>query len=64
MKWWEQNKTKSLTEIQILVTEWAIAEETKRPSEFTDEERKAMAKRLDDLRRTDKPIPSTLPWFK
>ena len=64
MKWWEQNKTRSLAEIQILVTEWAIAEEAKRPTEYTDEERKALQKSLDDLRRTDKPIPSSVPWSK
>lgn len=64
MKWWEENKTKSLTEIQILVTEWAIAEEAKRPTEYTDEERSALAKTLDKLRKTNKPIPSTVPWFK
>lgn len=64
MKWWEQIKTKSLTEIQIVVTEWTIAEEAKQPSEFTDEERKALSERLQRLRTTNKPIPSTVPWSK
>ena len=64
MKWWEQNKSKTLVEIQILVTEWAIAEEAKRPTEYTDDERKALRKRLEDLRETNNPIPSKLPWSK
>ena len=64
MSWLEQNKDKSLVEIQIAVTEWTIAEEEKVASEYTEEEKAALAKRLNDLRRTNKPLPSTKPWIK
>lgn len=64
MNWWEQNKDKSLTDIQIAVTEWTIAEEEKASVDFSDDEKAALAKRLRDLRSTGKPFPSTVPWVK
>lgn len=64
MSWWEQNKDKSLVEIQIAVTEWTIAEEERVASDYTEEEKAALTKRLHDLRHTKKPLPSTKPWVR
>ncbi len=62
--WWERNKDRTLAEIQIVVTEWTIEEEEKSPEGYTDDERQFLLKRLQDLRNTNTPIPSPVPWHK
>jgi len=46
-KWWEENKDKTLAQMQLEVLDWVIAEEAKRPGDFTDAERRE----LQDLRK-------------
>jgi hypothetical protein len=55
--WWEKNKSKSLKEIQLEVLDWVIAEETKKPKSYIDEERKALADMRAELVKTGNAIP-------
>ena len=41
-KWLEDNKDKSLYEIQLLVVDWVIEQESKNPKDFTIQEQRAM----------------------
>ena len=55
-QWWGKNKDKTLSQMQLEVLDWVIAEEAKRPGDFTDEERRvlqALRKKLQG----GKPLP-------
>lgn len=47
-EWLERHKDKSLYDLQLMVLDWIIGEEAKRPGDFTDVERKE----LSELRKT------------
>lgn len=62
--WCEARKDKSLRELQIESLEWTIAEEAKRPQDFTDVERTHLQKVLAKLRTSDKPLPAASLWAR
>ena len=56
-EWIEKNKHKSLQEMQLEVLDWVIAEEAKRPADFTDKEREKLTSLRDCLAKDKKPLP-------
>jgi hypothetical protein len=68
-KWWEKNKDKTLYQMQLEALDWVIAEEAKRPRDFTDEERRHLQRLRKKLVKSGKPLPIsrglpvlTKPW--
>jgi hypothetical protein len=57
-EWWEKNKTKTLYQMQMEALDWVIAEEAKRPGDFTDEERKALQTIRKKLVDSGKSLPA------
>jgi hypothetical protein len=55
--WWEKNKEKTLYQIQLEALDWVIAEETKRPGDFTDKEKQSLQKLRKRLVEGGKPLP-------
>ena len=55
-KWLKENKGKTLYELQLMVIDWVINEETKHPNDFTDDEKTQMKKLRDELVKDGKPI--------
>jgi hypothetical protein len=55
-QWYEQNKQQSLYELQLMVIDWIIAEEDKKPSDFTGEEKAKLREIRSNLRKSSKPI--------
>lgn len=55
-RWWQTNKDKSLLAMQVMVVDWIIAEEAKKPSDFTDGDRAYLAKFRADLIESHKPV--------
>jgi hypothetical protein len=55
-KWYEANKSKMLYELQLMVIDWVIAEESKSPEDFTDEERAAVQEFRSKLIESGKPF--------
>jgi hypothetical protein len=62
--WWEEHKMKTVRELQITVVDWIIVEEAKTPDKFPETEKSALREKQIILRASDKPYPSTIPWFK
>jgi hypothetical protein len=63
-KWWEERKTRSLRDLQIEVLEWVLAEETKLPEAFSDEQRERVEKRLTALRKSKTPRKAGYPFSR
>jgi len=57
-KWWEKHKDKTLCQIQLEALDWVIAEEAKRPRDFTDEERQELKQTRKKLVKSGKPSPT------
>jgi hypothetical protein len=55
-RWWENNKRKTLAQMQLEALDWVIAEEAKRPGKFKDEERKHLQQLRQKLVQGDKPL--------
>jgi hypothetical protein len=55
-KWCEKHQGKTLHSLQVMVIDWVIEQEAKRPKSFTDEERALLKKIRDELLKTGKPI--------
>jgi hypothetical protein len=53
-QWVKEHKAKSLFEIQLMVVDWVIEEEAKRPGDFTAEEHQHMQNIRDQLLKTKK----------
>jgi hypothetical protein len=62
--WWNSHKDKTMRDVQIEVLEWTIAEEERRPSDFSVEERNHLRGLLIELRRSDKSLPPRWPFAK
>lgn len=56
LKWWEGHKDKSLYQIQLEVLDWVIAEEAKKPKDYSDEERDFLAGVRAELVRRGEPM--------
>jgi hypothetical protein len=56
--WWEKNKEKTLCQMQLEALSWVIAEEAKRPGDFTDEEKQYLQKLRKKLVEGGKPLPA------
>jgi hypothetical protein len=56
-EWWEKNKKKTLLEMQREVLDWVIAEEAKRPRDFTAEEKRELQRIHKELAQGGKPLP-------
>jgi hypothetical protein len=56
--WWEKNKEKSLYQMQLETLNWVIAEEAKRPGDFTDKEKQCLQKLRKKLVGAGKPLPA------
>lgn len=56
-EWWGKNKDKTLVQMQQEVLDWVIAEEAKRPDDFTDEERRELQDLRKGLATNGKPLP-------
>lgn len=56
-EWWEKHKTKTMFEIQLEVLDWVIAEEAKRPADYSDEEREFVKMIREELLRRRVPMP-------
>jgi hypothetical protein len=57
-RWWEKNKHKTLSQMQLEALDWVIAEEAKNPRKFKDEERKVLQQLRKKLVQGDKPLPA------
>ncbi len=55
--WWEKNKHKTLYQMQLEALDWVIAEEAKRPGDFTAKEKEVLQKIRKDLVKSGKPLP-------
>lgn len=55
-KWLEEHQDKSLFEIQLMVIDWVIEQESSSPQDFTDEERATMQQLRDELVKSMKPM--------
>lgn len=55
-EWLERYKDKSLYDLQLMALEWVIAEEAKRPEDFTDEEREELSRLRSTLIETKTPM--------
>jgi hypothetical protein len=55
-KWWEKHKDKSLYAMQLMVVDWIIAEEAKKPDDFTRSERSYLKQFRNDLVKSGKPV--------
>lgn len=55
--WWEKHKEKTLYQMQLEALDWIIAEEAKRPRDFTDNEKQALQKIRKKLVESGKPLP-------
>ncbi|MFM8289334.1 MAG: hypothetical protein ACKOGA_21795, partial [Planctomycetaceae bacterium] len=55
-QWLEEHKHKSLFEIQLMVIDWIIEQESASPNDFTDRERKHMQVMRDKLVKSNKPL--------
>ncbi len=62
--WWKVSKDKTMRDVQIEVLEWTIAEEERRPKDFSVEERKYLKGVLIGLRKSDKALPPRWPFAK
>jgi hypothetical protein len=56
--WWQNNKEKSLRELQLLVVEWIIAEEAKSAANFSEKEHATLKKIRDRLANGNKAMKS------
>jgi hypothetical protein len=56
-QWWEKNKDKSLYQMQLEILDWVIAEEAKRPADFTDKEKQGVHEIRQKLVKSGKPLP-------
>jgi hypothetical protein len=56
-RWWEKHMGATLYQMQREALEWVIAEEAKRPRDFTDKERRALQSRRKELAERGKPLP-------
>jgi hypothetical protein len=56
-RWWAKNKDKSLYQMQLDALDWVIAEEAKRPRDFTDKERQYLQKIRNKLVKDGKALP-------
>ena len=54
-EWLEEHKNKSLVEIQLMVINWIIEQESASPNDFTDRKRECMQKIRDELVKSQKP---------
>lgn len=54
--WFEQHKGKTLFEMQLMVIDWVIEEETKNAGNFTDAEKSTLEQIRADLIKEGKPI--------
>jgi hypothetical protein len=54
--WLEKHKGKPLYEIQLMVIDWVIDEESKRPTDYSDSERKSLSDIRAKLIETKRPI--------
>ncbi len=55
--WWEKNKGKTLYQMQLEALDWVIAEEAKRPGDFSAKEQEGLQKIRKDLVKSGKPLP-------
>ncbi len=55
-EWWENHKTKTLLELQVMVVEWVIAEEAKPSQDLTANELAYLNDFLKDLKLTQKAV--------
>jgi hypothetical protein len=55
-KWWEKNKQKTLYQMQLEILDWVIAEEAKRPKDYTDKDRQALRSLRKELVKDVKPL--------
>lgn len=61
--WWEKNKQKTLFEMQLEVLDWVIAEEAKRPGDYSDVERQFVRDiRAELLKRREPMQPGNYFW--
>jgi hypothetical protein len=56
-QWWEKNKDKTLSQMQLEVLDWLIGEEAKRPRNFSDAERRELQALRKKLVQGGKPLP-------
>jgi hypothetical protein len=62
--WLESRQQKTLLELQIESIEWTIAEEAKRPDDYSDGERKYLNGYLERAREATEPLPPAYPFPK
>ena len=63
-KWWKARKNKTMVELQIEALEWVIAEEAKRPKDYSDSEREHLVRVLHDVRASGHRIEARWPFGK
>jgi hypothetical protein len=56
VKWHQKHKGKTLHQLQVMVIDWVIEQESKRPADFTDKERAELKGIRDELLKSGKPI--------
>ncbi len=62
--WWEERKDKSLRELQLEVLEWVLAEETKSPETYSEDQRERVRKHLEELRQSKVPLKPGYPFAR
>ena len=55
-KWYEEHKNKTLFEMQLMIVEWVIEQESKSPTNFLEKEHKEVRRIRDQLKKAAKPI--------
>jgi hypothetical protein len=64
-QWWEKHKDKTLSQMQLEVLDWVIAEEAKRRGDFTDEERRELQNFRKELLKGGKTLgPDRIPAYE
>jgi hypothetical protein len=64
-QWWDKHKDKTLSQMQLEVLDWVIAEETKRRGDFTEAERRALQDLRKELVKGRQPLrPGGIPYYR
>jgi hypothetical protein len=63
-EWWKTHRTKTLRDLQIEALEWTIAEEEKRPKDYSVEERSELRQMLKELRQSKEALKPGWPFAR
>jgi hypothetical protein len=60
--WLAAHQNKSLVDLQIEVLEWVTSDRSEGQREVSPEDRRKLLNKLDELKRTRKPLKAAVPW--